>query len=59
MSSHTPDPLDDGLRLRAQSVPVGVVVTFVIVAALSVWVATTWERAAPRVDGGRSWSWRR
>jgi GGDEF domain-containing protein len=39
----TPDPLDDGLRLRAQSVPVGVAVTFVIVAALSVWVATTWK----------------
>jgi diguanylate cyclase (GGDEF)-like protein len=39
----TPDPLDDGLRLRAQSVPVGVFVTFTIVSALSVWVATTWR----------------
>jgi hypothetical protein len=39
----TRDPLDDGLRLRAQSVPVGVVVTFTIVAALSVWVAATWS----------------
>ncbi len=38
----TRDALDDGLRLRAQSVPVGVVVTFTIVAALSVWVAATW-----------------
>ena len=38
----TLDPLDDGL-LRAQSVPVGVVVTFTIVAALSVWVAATWD----------------
>jgi diguanylate cyclase (GGDEF)-like protein len=38
----TPDPLDDGLRLRAQSVPVGVAVTFVIVAAMAAWVATSW-----------------
>jgi diguanylate cyclase (GGDEF)-like protein len=37
------DPLDDGLRLRAQSVPIGVFVTFAIVAALAVWVATTWD----------------
>src|SRR4051794_6843737 len=39
----THDPLGDGLRLRAQSVPIGVVVTFVTVAVLSVWVATTWH----------------
>jgi len=41
--ARTPDPLDDGLRLRAQSVPLGVFVTFVIVAVLAVWVATTWH----------------
>ena len=41
--ARTPDPLDDGLRLRAQSVPLGVFVTFVIVAVLAIWVATTWN----------------
>jgi diguanylate cyclase (GGDEF)-like protein len=39
----TPDPLDDGLRLRAQSVPVGVFVTLTIIGAMSVWVATSWS----------------
>jgi diguanylate cyclase (GGDEF)-like protein len=39
----TQDPLDDGLRLRAQSVPVGVFVTFVVIGALAVWVASTWH----------------
>src|SRR3954454_5805925 len=36
---------DDGLRLRAQSVPVGVLVTFVVVATLAVWIASTWHDA--------------
>ncbi len=39
------DPLDDGLRLRAQSVPIGVFVSFAIIAALAVWVAATWHEA--------------
>jgi diguanylate cyclase (GGDEF)-like protein len=35
--------LDDALRLRAETVPIGVGVTYSTVAALAVWVATTWR----------------
>src|SRR5690348_13416854 len=35
--------LEDALRLRAETVPIGVGVTYATVAALAVWVATTWN----------------
>jgi diguanylate cyclase (GGDEF)-like protein len=36
--------LEDALRLRAETVPIGVGVTYATVVALGVWVATTWEQ---------------
>src|SRR3954469_18451774 len=36
--------LEDALRLRAETVSIGVGVTYATVAALAIWVATTWHQ---------------